>query len=168
MLDNTLDFPGVAFSSACHGTMNKDALLATLIGFGIGLLITGMLLVGPSLAKGLPKFSLPTISLPKPKPPQAKTSPTPTPATFQLTIDSPLADAIEQKAEALVSGKTSPGATVVVAGPLDETVVVVKEDGTYAGKVKLTEGKNEIVVTSYLKTEVKALTVTVYYTPEKL
>lgn len=149
--------------------MNKDALLATLIGFGIGLLITGILLVGPSLARGLPKFSLPSFNFSLPKgATQGNTTPTPGQKEFLLTIDSPLADAIEEKAEVLVSGKTSPGATVVVAGALDEAVIVVKNDGTYAGKVKLTEGKNEILVTSHTKTEQKAQRVTVFYTPESL
>ncbi len=150
--------------------MNKDALLATLIGFGIGLLITGVLLVGPSLVKGLPKLSLPHISFSLPKMPAAQVKPTPTPkqGAFLLTIDSPLADAIEQNSDVLVSGKTNSGATVVIAGPIDEAVVAVKQDGTYAGKVKVQEGKNDITVTGYVKAEQKALTVTVYYTPEAL
>ena len=37
--------------------MNKDALFATLIGLGIGLLLTGIILVGPSVAKSLDTLS---------------------------------------------------------------------------------------------------------------
>lgn len=140
--------------------MNKDALLATLIGFGIGLLITGLLLVGPNITKALPKVKLPqTASTPPP---------TPTPSQFTLIIESPLADAIENSTGLLVSGVTSPESMVVVAGPVDDTAVVAQADGKYAGKITLTEGKNDIVVTAYRQTNQASQTLTVYYTPESL
>ncbi len=149
--------------------MNKDALLATLIGFGIGLLITGLLLLGPNITKALPKIKLPTITFSQSK---QKTVATPTagatPSQFAISIQSPLAEAIENTTDLLVSGATSPGATVVIAGPIDETVATAQSDGKYAGKVTLTEGKNDIIVTSYQKTKQVSQTITVYYTPESL
>ncbi len=147
--------------------MNKDALLATLIGFGIGLLITGLLLVSPSLTKWFPKFSMPKLSFLQT---QKKGTPTPTPppAQFSVTIDSPLADTIENTSELLVSGVTTSNTTVVVQGPLDEAVVLTKDDGKYAGKVTLTEGKNDITVTAFTKTKQATVTVTIFYTPEEL
>lgn len=150
--------------------MNKDALLATLIGFIIGLVITGILLAGPSLAKGFPRIKWPTFAFSLPKGPSkpGDTKPTPTPVAFFLTIDSPLTDSIEEKSDVLVSGKTIANATVVIAGNTDEVVVTADDKGTYAGKVKLVEGKNDVVVTSYNKEEQKSQTVTVFYTPEKL
>ena len=57
--------------------MNKDALLATLIGFGIGLLITAMLLVGPKLLVYLPNISF---SIPKFNVSQSVPTTTPTSA----------------------------------------------------------------------------------------
>ncbi len=145
--------------------MNKDALLATLIGFGIGLLITGLLLAGPNFLKLFPPIKLPTISFSQ----QKKVSlPTPTPVQFAVTIESPLPDSIESNEVLLVSGATSPGATVVIGGPTDETVVVVKDDGKFAGKVTLVEGKNDVVVTSYLNDKQATSAVTAYYTEEEL
>ena len=80
--------------------MNKDALLATLIGFGIGLLITGLLLIGPDIAKLFPKIKFPTISFSQN---QKSTMPTPTPTpkapTFAIT--SPLPEAIENTSDLL-------------------------------------------------------------------
>lgn len=157
--------------------MNKDALFATLIGLGIGLLLTGIILVGPSLAKGFPKITLPTINFSKITLPSfsfpKKLSPTPTvdasklPAGHTITIDSPLPDAIEQTESLLVSGATSIGATVVIQGPIDDIVIVANTDGKYAGKVTLSEGKNDITVTSYSTTkEQKSKTISVFYTPE--
>ena len=147
--------------------MNKDALLATLIGFGIGLLITGLLLLGPNLTKFLPKIKLPTVTLSQPK---QKSTPaaTPTPIQSGVTIESPLPDAIESTADLLVSGKTSPGSTVVIAGSMDDTTVVAQSDGKFAGKITLAEGKNEIIVTAYSKTKQISQTIVVYYTPESL
>lgn len=143
--------------------MNKDALLATLIGFGIGLLITGLLLVGPNILKMLPTVHLPSFSSSQKGP-----TPTPAPKEFSVTIESPLPDAIENATDLLVSGTTAAGATVVIAGPADETVVAVKDDGKFAGKVTLVEGKNDIVVAAYSGDKQTTTTTTVYYTPESL
>lgn len=146
--------------------MNKDALLATLIGFGIGLCITGIFLLGPSVIKSMPKLTLPKISLQQ-KNPKTQNTPTPTPIKQFVTIDSPLPDAIEVKSDLLVSGTTNSNATVVVQGQTNEDIVVVKEDGKYAGKVTLVEGKNDITATSYLNGMPVSQSVTVYFTEEK-
>src|SRR5437667_107246 len=148
--------------------MNKDALLATLIGFGIGLLITGVLLAGPNLAKMFPAIKLPPLAFLNQKKETINPTPTPSQTGFSLTIDSPLADAIENKEELLVSGTAAPGAMVVIQGPVDEVVVVTKDDGKYAGKVTLMEGKNDITVSASQKDKQTSQTVTIYYTPEEL
>ncbi len=147
--------------------MNKDAILATLIGFSIGLLITGLFLVGPNITKALPKITLPGISLSQSKQKPAAI-PTPTPSQFAVTIESPLAEAIENTSNLLVSGVTAPEATVVIAGFVDDTAITAQADGKYAGKVTLVEGKNDISVTSYQQTKQANQTITVYYTPESL
>jgi hypothetical protein len=140
--------------------MNKDALLATVIGFVVGLVITGLLLLAPKLGPYLPKLTLPSFSFGQ------KTTPTPTPSltTGEFTIDSPLADAIESTAEILVSGNAEAGSTVIIQTDGDDEVVLVKEDGKYAGKITLTEGKNDLTVTSYGKSKQETKTVTVFFT----
>lgn len=141
--------------------MNKDAILATLIGFGIGLLITGLLLVGPNLLRAFPKFAMPQNT--------SAPTPTPTPAAFTVTVDSPLPDAIESTEELLVTGTTTePGATIIIGGFADELAVVAGSDGKFAGRVTLVEGKNDITVTAYAGTKQTTVSVTVYYTPEPL
>lgn len=142
-------------------------MLATLIGFGIGLLITGLLLVGPNITKSFPKINLPAITFSQSKQKPAAT-PTPTPSQFAVTIESPLAETIENTTSLLVSGVTNPGSTVVVAGSLDDTAVIAQADGKYAGKITLIEGKNDIIVTAYQQTKQANQTITVYYTPESL
>jgi hypothetical protein len=146
--------------------MNKDALLATLIGFGIGLLITGLLLLGPNVVKYFPRIKLPTIARMQTQQTIIST-PTPTPKTG-LKIESPLPEAIEDSTSLLVSGAAPGGSTVIIAGFIDESAVVVGSDGKFAGKVTLGEGKNNIMVTSLLGSKTESQTVTVYYTKENL
>lgn len=151
--------------------MNKDAILATVIGFGIGLLIMGAVLVGPSIAMSLPALKLPTFTLPSFSLPKAtrntSNTPKPTPLAKPLTIDSPLSDSIEQNASVLVSGSTYPNATVVIEGEDDPSVVVANEKGSYAGKLSLLEGKNTITVTSYDNGHSYVQEINVFYTPEE-
>ena len=143
--------------------MNKDALLATVIGFVVGLFITGLLLLGPKLLSFLPKFSLPSFSFG-----QTNTGePAPAAKNFSLTIDSPLPEAIESSDELLVSGIAEPGAMVVIQTDIDEDVFLANEEGKYAGKVKLIEGKNDLTVTSYGKEKQESQAGVVFYTSEE-
>lgn len=149
--------------------MNKDAIFATLIGLGIGLLLTGIIIVGPNIVKSMPKVTLPSINLSF-----LKKQPTPTPASnaaaqpkHEVTIDSPLSDAIEGTESVLVSGSTSRESKVIIQGIVDDVVIMTNGEGKFAGKVTLTEGKNDILVTSYHAEGISAIQkVTVYYTPE--
>lgn len=146
--------------------MNKDALLATLIGLGMGLIITGVIVVGPYLVKAIPKITFPKISVSLPSM-QQKSNPTPTPmpGSFVFSIDSPIPDAVVTSGELLVSGSTQSAATVVVQGETDEDIVIADANGKYAGKINLTEGKNDVTVTSYSGQIVEHKTIAVYYIP---
>lgn len=146
--------------------MNKDALLATIIGFGIGLVIAGLVFLGPTIGKTIP---LPNVNFnfsrwfPKSG---GNPSPTAKPAPETLTVESPLPESIESKNETLISGASAPRSVIVIEGESSETVVVANDDGAYAGKIGLGEGKNTIKVTSYANGKVQSQQVTVYYTPE--
>lgn len=146
--------------------MNRDALLATLIGFGIGLVITGLLIIGPNLVKFFPAITFPKFSFSLPSGGKPIGTPTPQPET--LAIDSPLPDAIESKDQLLLSGTAPKHSVVVISGFEGDVVITANGDGKYAGTVTLVEGKNDIVVTSYQDKKVLTQTVSVYYTPEEL
>lgn len=152
--------------------MNKDALLATFIGFVVGLLVTGLVLYGPGLAKNFPKIQFPKFSFSLPQFGKPKATPTPTAASIKkehtITIESPLQDALEADDTVLVSGTTTPTSIVVISGSSDEVVIVANGDGKFAGKVTLSEGKNDITATSFQeKGPVALTTVSVFYTPEE-
>lgn len=144
--------------------MNKDALFATIIGLAIGVVLTGIILLGPNLAKSFPKGI--GIALPK-----KTTAPTPTPSTkeapYTISIDSPLPEAIESEENLLVSGSATKGSTVIIQGSVNDTVVLTNSDGKYAGKITLSEGKNDISVTGYNGKERATQAVRVYYTLEE-
>lgn len=139
--------------------MNKDALLATLIGLGMGLIITGIIVVGPYVVKAIPKISLPKMQQ------KSNPTPTPTPGAVAFSIESPIPDAVVTGGDLLVSGFTRPAATVVVQGETDEDVVVADANGKYAGNITLSEGKNDVTVTSYSGQIVEHKTITVYHIP---
>lgn len=134
--------------------MNKDALLATLIGLGMGLIITGIIVVGPYVVKAIPKMQQ-----------KSNPTPTPTPGAIAFSIESPIPEAVVTGGELLVSGSTQPTATVVVQGETDEDVVVADANGKYAGKITLSEGKNDVTVTSYSGQIIEHKTIAVYYIP---
>ncbi len=147
--------------------MNKDAILATIIGLILGLTIAGVFIFGPGIARALPKFMLPTFSFPRPAtlaPPQ----PTSAPKEFTVSITAPLPDAVEPKKDVVVSGLTARSATIVIQGPVDEDIVMAGQDGAYAGRVTATEGKNEITVTAYAEGGAKQAqsSITIFYTEE--
>lgn len=149
--------------------MNKDALLATVIGFGVGLVIAAIVFLGPTMFKGMPQFKFPDVSalFSRFTSQQGGGNPTPTPKPNDaLTIQSPLPEAIEPQNELLISGSAPPNSTIVIEGESSENVVIANAKGSYAGKIALGEGKNEITVTSHTKDKTQQQTVTVYYTPE--
>lgn len=150
--------------------MNRDAILATVIGFAIGLIITGLFLIGPNLKNILSSsFNLPTLSFLKPKGSSPQLSPTPTPQVSTVVIDSPLPDAVVDNESLLVSGRTMPNETVILQNDLEDQAIIASADGTFAGKMKLKEGKNDITASSYgTGGQQTAVTVTVFYTSEEL
>lgn len=153
--------------------MNRDALLATAIGFIIGIGITSIVLFGPQLAKSLPNVTLPHISLPRfaenktVQPPTDKIVKTNSPIT-KLTIDSPQPEAIVQSDSLTVNGRVPHDAVVLIGGYRDDVVTKPDANGNFTANVTLTEGRNVVTVTAISKDTAETETVTVYFTEEKL
>jgi hypothetical protein len=148
--------------------MNKDALLATIIGFIIGVAITGGILFAPKAAKYLPHFNFPKLNLAnnsKPKQPSPKTTPQVKPTTFSIT--SPLDSSLITSDTILVSGTAPVASYVTIGGFSDENAITVGSDGKFAAKIAVGEGRNDITVTAFQNNDVASKKVTVYYTPEK-
>lgn len=123
--------------------LGRETILASLVGFAVGLLAAWAVWRIPQLPS----------SQPLPSPPKEEVAPKaeeaiPT-SEFSLELTQPEEGAILSSKVATVAGKTKAGATVVVSGPLKDEVFEATGDGTFSVSLDLTEGANEIVVTAY-------------------
>jgi hypothetical protein len=154
--------------------MNRDAILATVIGFILGLLITTIILFGPKVFQSLANIKFDTSKLSF----LSKTNISPTPSekiienksisNEPLVIDAPLSETISDTEQVLVSGTAIPGSYVIIAGAVDEIGIYVAKDGKFGGKVTLNEGINTIMVSAYNNQTVVQKTVIIYYSIDKL
>lgn len=151
--------------------MNKDAVTATVIGFVVGLVITSVILFGPTAlasVKNLPFLNKSTVKnsiLPLREQAQDKDQ-KPT-ESVPLLIDSPFQESISGSKELLISGTTFPDSAIVISGSAEDYVTTSSADGKYAGKINLDEGKNDIQVSVIRNNVPVSSLLTVYYTPEQ-
>jgi len=127
--------------------MKKEVLLAIIIGFGLGLVITfGIWQANKALKQVAPKQALPPSQVQeKEKAP----SPTPPPPQISLTITSPEDNSIINKEKIDISGKTSSKATVVITYEEGEKIIEADENGNFTSEITLVGGANEITVSAY-------------------
>lgn len=145
--------------------MNKDALLASGIGFGIGLVITGAILLGPTLITQLTtRRNVQSGDVQSASQTAGNTVNNQNGSTG-VTIDSPAAESILTENTVEISGKASEGTTIVIAGDVDETVVTVDSSGMYKGTIGLKEGKNEISVSGIQDGKPTVQKQILFYTP---
>jgi hypothetical protein len=148
--------------------MNKDAILASIIGFAIGLLITGVVIVGPrivekiQLAQSQGQVASASQDANKNQPSKEESISD----TTELTIDNPKPETIVYTADLTVSGKRSKNQTIIITSPIEEVVVAPQNSATYEGKVTLKEGKNDITVASVAGGTATTRMVVVYYSRE--
>ncbi len=139
-------------------TMGKEVVLAIAIGFAVGIVITFGIWTANKSLKNLPTANNPTPTLTATSPnPTSSTSISPTPASStttnsSLTIETPEDELLTDKSTVTVSGKTVPGAQVVVLAEKNEYIVTADQAGKYTADVSLDGGYNTITVTSYDKT----------------
>lgn len=139
--------------------MRKEVLIAIVIGFSLGLIITyGLWTANKAFQKTSP---------PAPAENQEKISPTPS-LLIPLIITSPLDNSLSSQEKIKVTGQTSPQATVVVLWPEGEKIIEADNEGKFDTEISLVGGNNEITITAYDQQEnetSKILTV-VYSTAE--
>jgi len=78
-------------------------------------------------------------------------SPTPTPitASVYLNVDSPINESIVDNKTVTISGKTTPGATIVIITNSDQKVIAPSGVGDFSTTVIINNGANLIRVTSF-------------------
>ena len=139
--------------------MNKDTVVASILGFGLGLIAAIMLWLMPKILPKTPPSS-PTSPLASI---QASASSEPDKSEFK--IDSPADGAIFTDESLTVKGE-APQASLVVAETQDQSQAVkTDKKDNFSTSLKLAEGGNYIVVTAYRNEKSDQKTLTVFYYP---
>ena len=136
--------------------MNKDTVVASIIGFGLGLVAAIALWVVPRV---LPKTSSTTAN---PSPVQVVESAT-TANDNGLTITTPQDGEITTQAVAKISGKGSSLTRVIVSTSRETAVVETDKTGVFTATIALIEGANAISVVSLEHEKEANMQMTLYY-----
>lgn len=141
--------------------MPKEALIAIIIGFLFGLLITfGIYTANRSLKER----AAPLASPPATSPTLASPSPAPT-----LVINSPENESLVDEEEIIVNGRTSPEAIIAIFTESNEHLLTASREGTFSASIRLIKGVNNIKVTAVDKTSQKVeKNLTIVYSTAKI
>lgn len=122
--------------------MRKEVLIAIIIGFGLGLVIT----FGIWTANKALKETAPTTTAPVEE--GAEITPTPAPA-LELVITSPENNTVSEEEMIEVSGQTAPSAIVAITYPEGEKLLEADEDGSFSTEISLIGGDNLIEISAF-------------------
>jgi len=140
--------------------MKKEVLIAIIIGFGLGLVITfGIWTANRALKEAHPQQEAPLEV--------KEVTPTPTPG-LSLFITSPEDNSISNQEAIEVKGKTAPEAVVVILYQEGEKILEADENGNFKTEISLAGGSNEIKIAAYDQegNEVSKTLMVVYSTAE--
>ncbi len=124
--------------------MNKESIIAILLGFTGGILVAFLLVTAPSKLSFLNRNSQDNT-----KDEQVKSAQTADKPDSPITITSPLENSYIEGESVTIEGSVKNGDQVIVNGPLDDYIFVVKEDQTFTGSVDLHDGENNIFFTIF-------------------
>lgn len=120
--------------------MRKEVLIAIIIGFGLGLIITfGIWTANKALRETAPTVTVPT---------EEVEEPTPAP-TLELIVTSPEDNTISEEEMIEVSGQTIPNAIIAIIYPDGEKLLEADEDGSFSTEISLIGGDNEIKISAF-------------------
>lgn len=140
--------------------MKKEVLIAIIIGFVLGLIITfGIWTANRALKAPPEEVEEPTPVL----------SPSPTVSPLFLEITAPEDNSISEEEEVELSGKTVPEAVVVVLYLEGEKIIQADEEGNFSTEITLVGGANDVTVTAYdLEGDEASQTLTIIYSTAEI
>ena len=119
--------------------MRKEIIIAIIIGFGLGLVITfGIWTANRALKEAPPEEEVPA--------PVEEITPVP---TFSLTINEPQDSSISSEEKITISGTTASEAVVVILYQEGEKILEADQDGNFETEITLAGGANEVKVSAY-------------------
>jgi hypothetical protein len=141
--------------------MRKEVIVAIIIGFVLGLIITfGIYTANKALKQQKPSSELPTNGAP--------VSPSSLPM-ITLEITEPEENLVVSKSKITLSGKTEAKATVAILAEDNENLVLADDEGVFSSEVELTSGSNEIKVIALSKSgEKQEKVLTIVYSTAKI
>lgn len=127
--------------------MRKEVIIAIIIGFALGLVITfGVWTANRAIKETAPQkeeFAGQEAEV-------EEATPTPTTVTeLFLTINSPENNSISDQEQIKVKGETKPQAVVVVIYQEGEKILEADENGDFETEISLTGGANEIEISAH-------------------
>lgn len=131
--------------TALTKNMNRETLIAILLGFTGGILVAFLLVAIP---KRLPQFKKESTS-----PTPAQEQPQPKEEKALLDITSPEEGIVVEGEEIEISGSTKANTQVVVNGPSEDVVVASDESGSFSAKLGVFAGENLFTITAYPENE---------------
>jgi len=120
--------------------MRKEVLIAIIIGFGLGLVITFGIWTANKALKEIGPTTAPIE--------EVEVTPTPTP-TLELVITSPENNTISEEEIIEVSGQTIPNAIIAITYPEGEKLFEADEDGSFSTEISLIGGDNLIEISAF-------------------
>jgi hypothetical protein len=123
--------------------MKKEVLLAIVIGFGIGLLITFGIYTARTALEDKPDSSDSSQESPvNIQNPNATDS-------AKLAISSPLNNALLETDKIQLTGTSNPQATISIVTTLSNQVLTSNDQGDFTADLELEGGANQVVVTAF-------------------
>jgi len=120
--------------------MKKERVLLSFIATLIGLLVTAIVFYLYQSTKTVPPSKIKTISVAAP-------TPTPKPSIF-LNILKPVDESIVGKKIIIVSGTTTPDATVIILTPIDQEIALPTSKGDFSTTVDIDDDQNIVEIIS--------------------
>jgi len=143
-------------------SMKKEVILAIVIGFGLGLVITFGVY---NARKSLQEVS----QIKSPQTEEVEPIATPTSILPSLSIIAPLDQSITKESKISVSGVAAPSSWIVILSEKGEKLLQADEKGSFEGEIFLISGENEIQVYSLTdKGEESSKVVTVVYSTAEI
>lgn len=91
------------------------------------------------------------------------------PVSISLNLSSPDDNILVFESSILISGKTSPNATVILSLDEEDRIIEAKASGNFSDTVKLKEGVNNLIISTFdNQGNGKSESRTIYYSKEKL
>jgi len=122
--------------------MKKEIIIAIVIGFALGLLITFGIWTANKAIKNKPTPTEETELI-------TPIEPTPTATEFSLTIISPEDDSLINTNKVELKGSTVANAVIVIAEEKGEKIIEADGEGSFATEISLIAGTNEIKITAF-------------------